>query len=781
MAQRLLFVIMPFGVRSLESGEYDFDAFYRSVLRPTGVEAGYEVLRIDEIVDTGIITDQVFKYLVNADVVIADVSYPNGNVYYELGVRQAVASGQTILVAKQGTELPFDIAAQRVLLYNADYQSDFEFVTNLRRAISADISDPTNRVRSALESMGLASSPSSNQVRFEQDFSYKIDRARGVEQLVAIWHWAKNFRPLPTSGLLALAAKLAEAGDFATASDVLLASYPEAENDYEVHRQRGFYLRKLDAYEDAKQEFLRALELNPNDPETLGMLGGLLKREGDLKGALNYYRQGSKLAPSSLYLRVAYAGTAILANPDDRQSGLNLYAQLYEELVGDPTVVGNFWAELVRAEAAWALGNDVEARSYVQKAISNGAGSVELQSCAEQVSLLGKAGLRKSEAEEFASVLFAASRGVETLQEIPEVPASTVWQDAPPGSPKLIFHLSDIHFGFKQPAGSPPLNMHRFADTENTRRLSLEMIDEIDRALKMASASPKDIVVVVSGDLTYSGSRTEFLLVESFLREICDKFGLERTQVVLVPGNHDVNWAAAKQDITYRFDDYLGFVRKFYGEELFHQRFPLVDWDFEVTSDRPKANQMVYVSTHGAVTFVGLNTCVFEDDQNHYGFVGKAQLEKIKSLLPSPAGLRFAVMHHHLLPYPEPLEPRNATDVFIDISTVRDAGLVERRLERLGFSLVMHGHKHKPQFRESMVWDRLDVVDSPRPLLISGCGSTGVCKSELEHSQSNHYALIELLRPLRQPGAEFLRVEWREFSLAADPEWATTERRTVMG
>jgi hypothetical protein len=35
--------------------------------------------------------------------------------------------------------------------------------------------------------------------------------------------------------------------------------------------------------------------------------------------------------------------------------------------------------------------------------------------------------------------------------------------------------------------------------------------------------------------------------------------------------------------------------------------------------------------------------------------------------------------------------------------TIRDAGLVERRLEKLGFDLVLHGHKHKPQLRETLV------------------------------------------------------------------------------
>ena len=39
----------------------------------------------------------------------------------------------------------------------------------------------------------------------------------------------------------------------------------------------------------------------------------------------------------------------------------------------------------------------------------------------------------------------------------------------------------------------------------------------------------------------------------------------------------------------------------------------------------------------------------------------------------------------------------------MDVSIVRDAGAVERWIEEQQFALVMHGHKHKPQLRETMI------------------------------------------------------------------------------
>src|SRR5664280_3582508 len=122
---------------------------------------------------------------------------------------------------------------------------------------------------------------------------------------------------------------------------------------------------------------------------------------------------------------------------------------------------------------------------------------------------------------------------------------------------------------------------------------------------------------------------------------------------------------------------------------------------------------------------------------------------------------------------------RRATP-FVDSSTVRDAGLVEQRLEHLGFDLILHGHKHKPQLRETRVRDRLDADrdadrDAAKTLIISGAGSVGVSSAYLEQSEGNHYSLIEPLRAARQKGAEFVRVEWRELSYLAGATWSTTK------
>ena len=78
--------------------------------------------------------------------------------------------------------------------------------------------------------------------------------------------------------------------------------------------------------------------------------------------------------------------------------------------------------------------------------------------------------------------------------------------------------------------------MHRFYDSDNSRRLSLELNEEFMKALKQRGVPSTRATVVVSGDLTYTGSPAEFDLAEHFLAELCELTGIPRQRVVLVPG-----------------------------------------------------------------------------------------------------------------------------------------------------------------------------------------------------------------------------------------------------
>src|SRR5664280_2967924 len=462
---------MPFGVRQLSTlpaSAHDFDDVYQRLVIPAARAADWEVVRIDEVAATGSISDQYLHELYTADLVAADSSMPNGNVYYELGVRQAISPSGDLLIAIQDTPVPFDLQSQRVFFYPREDAEWAQFQRQLQTVLQRHGQDlPRNPVREYLERQGHVVSLSRDSAGFESELNGRIDRARNAEQLVACWHWARKQGKLPVSATLALAERLGDAGYICTAVDVLANAGTDS-NDYEVHRQLGFYRRKLgpEHEEDALESFKRAAELNSSDPETWGMMGGLYKRQRNYPAARDAYDRGATLSPSNLYMRVNQAVMSVLtAAGDDPGYGIALYQRLYDSVVDDPNSTADYWALLVAAEAAFVLGWDERAHELFDDAANLGARAGDLRSSAEQLQLLADAGYRPSEANQLAVMLLEKANTLEgRLRPVPL--AFDRREETRSTGSKIIFHLSDLHFGGQTLPNGQYRNMHRFYDSE---------------------------------------------------------------------------------------------------------------------------------------------------------------------------------------------------------------------------------------------------------------------------------------------------------------------------
>lgn len=96
----------------------NFDVVYEQLLKPALESAGLDPFRADEEISAGNILTDMFFELVTADVVVADVSILNANVYYELGVRHGITPNGTILVHGDWTKPFFDLAPERRFVYD---------------------------------------------------------------------------------------------------------------------------------------------------------------------------------------------------------------------------------------------------------------------------------------------------------------------------------------------------------------------------------------------------------------------------------------------------------------------------------------------------------------------------------------------------------------------------------------------------------------------------------------------------------------------------------------
>jgi hypothetical protein len=79
----------------------------------------FRVIRADEIDDEGLITNQIIEHLIDDDLVVADLTALNPNVFYEVAVRHAARKPIVHLITK-GEEIPFDVANMRAVPYALD-------------------------------------------------------------------------------------------------------------------------------------------------------------------------------------------------------------------------------------------------------------------------------------------------------------------------------------------------------------------------------------------------------------------------------------------------------------------------------------------------------------------------------------------------------------------------------------------------------------------------------------------------------------------------------------
>lgn len=123
---RPAFVAMPYGPSWFQS--------VRDVIVSTASACGFVAEVSKDLETPGLITDQIWHGIRRADVVVADITGSNPNVFYELGLAHAL--GKEVVIAAQGVERPpFDVSTARLLQYELTDLPLFE--TKLRKAFGS--------------------------------------------------------------------------------------------------------------------------------------------------------------------------------------------------------------------------------------------------------------------------------------------------------------------------------------------------------------------------------------------------------------------------------------------------------------------------------------------------------------------------------------------------------------------------------------------------------------------------------------------------------------------
>lgn len=112
-AENVCFYITPIGDEGTEIRKHA-DMLLKHLIEPAFSKHNIKVVRADKIEKSGLITQQIFEYLVSSKICVADLSYGNPNAFYELGIRHMIKK-PTIQVIRKGDKIPFDVSQGRTI------------------------------------------------------------------------------------------------------------------------------------------------------------------------------------------------------------------------------------------------------------------------------------------------------------------------------------------------------------------------------------------------------------------------------------------------------------------------------------------------------------------------------------------------------------------------------------------------------------------------------------------------------------------------------------------
>lgn len=361
----LVFVAMPIGTKLKDSRiRIDFDDIYNRGIKPVKDIIDVDIIRADEEKYGGFIHAPMFERLLLAEIVIADLTLANPNVFYELGIRHCARPKSTILIFAEGMIIPFDVSPLRAIPYKLEggkiTDSEAEkLLRNIAERLKEAISEktgPDSPLFQLIEKFPGIDLPHEvtesfrdrvkyiDSIRLELESArYLSDISKGKEKIKEIEKKIGDFSLAPPELLVDLVLSYRDVSSWDDMVRVMLNFPDRIRNLITVQEQLAFALNRRNHSGD-RDKAIRILKdiisKHGNSPETCGILGRVYKdiyteaknadKESEARGALdmaiNYYTLGFKEDPRDYYPGINSI-TLLLEKDDD--ASIKEIEQLY--------------------------------------------------------------------------------------------------------------------------------------------------------------------------------------------------------------------------------------------------------------------------------------------------------------------------------------------------------------------------------------------------------------------------------------------------------------------
>jgi tetratricopeptide (TPR) repeat protein len=457
------FVVMPFGRKQGPDGRWiDFNAIYGDLIRPALEEAGFEPFRADEESVSGDILTDMFQELLLADLVIADLSIDNANVFYELGVRHALRKRGLVHIQSGRSYMPFDIFNVRTVPYRTDkngrpdpefLEKDRQVIAKIARETGASnierIHSPIFNLLDGLEEpnrSALRTPLATGYWREYQEWDERVEiaqRQNRIGDVLLLTEEVSN--PLIKEEVIAEAGRALRSLD---RHELALQQYRQGLQinplNSNFRREEAFHLGRLRRYDEAIVKLESLLADEPTNIEAMAFLGRIYKEmwmnewiglEDDqerqakayntvywLKKSIDTYLSGYRLDQDHFYSGLNVLMLSMLldslaqrfdADDDPELETLRRHVTLLKGAVQfnlesqAQRNTGDFWVFVSLADLAVCIADDPKtvSRAYQKALTLAGQNRFSLTSSLAQLELLRSLGFRPQHVDAGIAVL----------------------------------------------------------------------------------------------------------------------------------------------------------------------------------------------------------------------------------------------------------------------------------------------------------------------------------------------------------------------------------------